>query len=635
MPYTPLTREQFANLKKAGYTPDKILTMEKIRKQKESVTPASPPKPEMSAGTKAGNAVFGALANPLPKFAPAWGVSIDEQAKPIGGIKSVVNAPLSVANLGLGMVDFFNPFLAVKGFNDAAKEVSLKPEDISWEIVGEAAKEFSGSLYETFVPHAIRKYIQGTTERNMDAIEEANQSMQNDPAQVIPFLMFLKGIGGKYASKTTAKVTDTLNKSMGVIPETTVKVTPDFIKTPITKMVEDTKAWIQQGKDASVSAAVKRASQADDRGKIGVVAPPLERFKEGVQSLGPKLEKTKTFKDVVEVVNKEKKTLEDGISSFLDNDKTSYPLSKYDTTFTKNGSTVSQNFVKQAVKELDQYYKDTKNIGGDAGFNTTDWKTGYVDKLKAKESSSLVDASGKPIVNTTEPTFTIKEVHDLARRYSKAFSKLSFDAAGMPIQDVIGLAHENTRLGLKKSTRALMEKTDTDPFTGEKVPVNTPLVELWDNRLENLYAVKQYAGELAKQVHALETKMRNDPMSVKFLRGLWTTTEIVGLGIPKLASMVLGVATKTAMEYIGRPIPMNALDLQKLLAKDLATIKRGLADTSPNWMQKLVRSVQSLSEVEVPMTKARPTLIPPKWMSPDTTKKLPIILNPSGKEEKK
>lgn len=198
------------------------------------------------------------------------------------------------------------------------------------------------------------------------------------------------------------------------------------------------------------------------------------------------------------------------------------------TTKTKVGDQmVSQNFVSDALNQLEELYVSIKDLPGRA----------KIAEMKTKFASDGL---------------TRVELNNLAKEYGREFSQKAFSKqTGDPLTSINAQAFENTRKGVKEAVRGTMK--------GD-VP------QTLDARLSDLIETSRLTGKMTDRVNALYQKVKKRGMLEKLARG---------------AADVVNAATfNTVSGFISRLLPsnvglkmMNSIDIEKELAKNLKKLE--------------------------------------------------------------
>lgn len=196
-------------------------------------------------------------------------------------------------------------------------------------------------------------------------------------------------------------------------------------------------------------------------------------------------------------------------------------------TTTVGGTKVSQNYVVDALDQLEELYDVVKSPAEKA----------RIINLKQK-----LDSEG----------LFRKEINDLAREYGRVFGSKAFSKTGDPLTSVNAQAFENTRKGLKSTFR--------DTLDGDEA-------KILDGRASDLLETNRLVGKMEEKVNQLFQRAKS--------RGL---LERIGRG---LADIVNVATFNTLSGFLSRMLPsnvglkiMNALDIQTELRKNLKIIER-------------------------------------------------------------
>lgn len=202
-------------------------------------------------------------------------------------------------------------------------------------------------------------------------------------------------------------------------------------------------------------------------------------------------------------------------------------------TATKVGAkTVKQNFVNEAIDQLDELYTSIKD---------------------APKRAEIVSIKNK----LKTEGLTLKEVNDLSRTYGKEFGNKAFSKTGDALTSVNAQAFENTRKGIKNVVRNLMPDETT---------------KMLDQRMSDMFNTNRLVNKMEEKVNALYQKVNK--------RGLLEQVAI------KTADVANKLTFNTVSGFISRMLPsnvglkvMNSIDLEKALSENLKKIN-GLLRTS-------------------------------------------------------
>jgi hypothetical protein len=276
------------------------------------------------------------------------------------------------------------------------------------------------------------------------------------------------------------------------------------------KEIDSVVGSIVQGKTDDILKAKKALSTIDTVG-VKTYSELGTRLNDGVEALAGKVD---------DILEKEGKS----IGALKPNQL---------VTATKVGSkTIKQNFVKDALDQLDELYTSVKDAPSKAG----------IAEIRTK-------------LNTEG--LSLKEVNDLSRTYGREFGGKAFSKMGDPLTSVNAQAFENTRKGIKNAVRNLM-------------PNDT--VKMLDQRMSDLYNTNRLVGKMEEKVGALYQKVQK--------RGL---LEKIAM---KTADVANAVTMNTVSGFVSRLLPsnvglkvMNSIDLENALSKSLKKLN-GLIRTS-------------------------------------------------------
>jgi len=191
--------------------------------------------------------------------------------------------------------------------------------------------------------------------------------------------------------------------------------------------------------------------------------------------------------------------------------------------------TVSQNFVTQALEQLNEVY------------------TKVNDPVNAEKINQLSQ-------KLTTQGLTLREINDLAREHGREVSNKGFNKAGDPLTNINAVAFESTRTGLKTTTR--------DLFGGDKK------LEALDDAMSNLIRVRKLTTDMVENVTKLQQRISE--------RGF-------GEAVGRIAFQILDILTgKIASGFFRSALiprggglkTLNALDLETNLNKNLKELQK-------------------------------------------------------------
>lgn len=321
--------------------------------------------------------------------------------------------------------------------------------------------------------------------------------------------------------------------------------------------------------------ATKRASKATKEidelaGKIGQGKPQdIEQVKKALSNV--EVKGVKTYKQLRERIDEKIKLVSNKLDEVLAKNPTTRTIANLKTVVNVGDQKVATNYVNEAIQQLDNYYKTTNNLAGQA---------------KIQNILSRGNTSG----------LTIKDINDLARLHGQdlsGFNKLSGQlASGLSRQ-----AAENTRKGLKFVARDLF---------GDK------LYQTADGEIQSLIRTRDLSKHMVESVNKLAQKTVKLGLGEQLKQKLLKIADLASLGGIKSFGRFLfrnDPTTKT----------LNALFLEKGLAKNLTKIKSLLnkGDLSREDIIQYLNSYEQESQF------GKPLLLPEKAGMVNSTITLP------------
>ncbi len=251
----------------------------------------------------------------------------------------------------------------------------------------------------------------------------------------------------------------------------------------------------------------------------------------------------KTYADLRERIDENVGALAERLDSFLDAQDSRLPRLKereVETTTRVGSQTVSQNFVVDALDQLDELYRTVKDTPARA----------RIAQIRSKFKSEGLSR---------------RELNDLSRMYGREFRDKAFNKAnGDPLTTVNAQAYENTRKGIKEAVRSTIQG---------KVP------QLLDERMSDLIETNHLVSNMEERVNKLYQRAKK--------RGLMER-------IARRAADVVDVATlHTVSGFISRLLPsnvglktMNAIDLEEALRRNLKKVDKLLAKSDDTELEE-------------------------------------------------
>lgn len=284
--------------------------------------------------------------------------------------------------------------------------------------------------------------------------------------------------------------------------------------------------------DAVRTARIAKASEEVDSvvGKIVQGSTKdIEKAKKALSSINTV--GVKTYEDLGARLNDGIEALSNKVDDILEKEGATVGPLKADklVTVTKVGEKeVKQNFVQDALNQMDEMYQSIKDAPGQARI---------ADIKKKLESEGL----------------TVKEVNDLSRDYNREFGKKAFSPkTGDALTSVNAQAYENTRKGIKNVARSFM-------------PDDT--VKMLDERMSDMFNTNRLVGKMEEKVNSLYQKAQKRGILEKIARG---TADVVNAATFNTLS---GFVSRLLPSNVGLKV-MNSIDLENALSKNLSKIEK-------------------------------------------------------------
>ena len=193
--------------------------------------------------------------------------------------------------------------------------------------------------------------------------------------------------------------------------------------------------------------------------------------------------------------------------------------------FTDVVANKERNFVKRAVEQLKEFYEKTEDL----------------DNLQRIEDLELRFKEG----------ISTLDINDLAREYNRTMPNAFSKRTGEPLTSVNKVAVENTRKGLKESSRSVL------PDDASK---------LLDDEMSNLFTLKRTAEKMESTVQKLQNKVKKRGLFEKVARKAGIAIDVATFGT------VRGFLTSFMPSNIGNKV-LNSLDIESALVKNLKKIE--------------------------------------------------------------
>lgn len=476
MAYQPLTQEQFQSARKAGFSPEKITEMELKRKAQEGGTSTPTVAPKEDGFLKS-------LAKDIVR--PAATLA----ARPIQlGAQLLGASPEAINKVNLGGTVAPVP----TGIKDVVKDVGRAAELASYAVGGGAAKAgFKGAVKTAAVQGAKSGALYGAGSATAEG----------------------KNIGE--IAKDTAIGATTGGALGGVVGG----AVPAALKS------------VNAIRNLHVERAAKAEREFDDllntilqpKPKDASIARKIDSSKEIIGRLDTK--GIRSYADLKDAITDKIEVFAGRLDQALDTDKTQRLLGDLKLDVKVGDAVVSNNFVDDALKQMDEYYTKVGDIKG---------------KEQIKQLRAKADTQG----------LTIKEINDLARTHGRDLN--AFNPSGELASGLSKQAAENTRAGLKSTARG---RFDNELFKSV------------DSEITKLKNVQKLAEKMELEVQKLEQKIKARGLGEKFGRVIAKVLDITSGGVLK------GGAQYFLPRGEGLKV-LNAIDLEKNLSKNLLRLQK-------------------------------------------------------------
>lgn len=247
----------------------------------------------------------------------------------------------------------------------------------------------------------------------------------------------------------------------------------------------------------------------------------------------------KTFKDGVEVLNKQIEENSGKVDTHLSQSKVTYKPSELETKIpVTSGEPIITNPTKDALDQLEKFYEKTNDAQ---------------DLARIKNLQDKFESKG----------LFPKEINDIAREHGAKLN--GYNANGELASGLSKQAAENTRSGVKSTVRSLI----TDDPT-KAIDANTT----------DLIKTRDMFEEMSTKVQQLENKIKNYTPLQKLGRAGGKAVDLFTGGIGKaFLRSVQGFGNDEGQV-------LNALELQKNLSKNLDLLRKLDTMTPPEIVQE-------------------------------------------------
>jgi len=468
-------------------------------------------------GRKNGVGDGGFMNSPIGRFAQAQGPMLQEamdKEKSTGIIERAGNVlgqfGTGVANIAGGFGDvvyggtglnYLNPLdkrsgqekseQAIGGLN---KLVSGVGETVSSPLAASPVLQKGFSLPFEAMKSTIDDNILAAA--GIDKNTEHGQNVSNSIMNAITLAL----VGPKNIAEGA---TGFIDKTKGVIDKVqNIGNTPEGQVARYQRQIDKTIGQIAQGKNVDIP-VVKRAL-----GEVPVKG--VKGYSDLAKTMGSKID---AFKKAVDT-----RLQEHGIT---------YKLSDFDKEVKSGNTTITTNYVKDALDQLQELYQKTN------------------DPENLVRITELANQAQKH-------TLSLLDVNNIAREYGSEFGKKAFDKKGDALTSVNAQAYENVRSGVKKTVRQEMTDTQT---------------QILDQKMSDMIRAKDLAEKMAERVQTLSQKVKERSVGEKLGGTIANIIDAASLGSLK------GFVSKFIPRNLGLKT-LNSLDLEAGLSKALSTIDK-------------------------------------------------------------
>lgn len=355
-----------------------------------------------------------------------------------------------------------------------------------------------------------------------------------------------------------SKGTSAVKETIGQTYDATKGVATDLTKTGI----EATKNALARRQAARAITDAKQVDTLTGTITQGKVAD-IEKAKTALSTIDAR--DVKTYQDLTDSLNEKIKNVSGKLDETLSTNKQERKIDDLSLTQKVGDSTVSHNYVKDAIEQLKAHYTATNDV------------------VKLEKINQLEQEA-----NTTG--LTVKEVNDLARLHGQDIE--AFNANGQAASGLTKQSAENTRSGLKSTAKELF---------GDKT------FQAADDQLTALIRTRDLAKQMTEQVAKLQQKIKERTFGEKIGRLAGTALNIFGLNTPKgFVEYFLGRGTGLKT--------LNALDLEKALQKNLKNLQKALQPgaSEKDVISALQQIIDSAPKTPVKAPEVAPTSKQPK-----------------------
>lgn len=377
---------------------------------------------------------------------------------------------------------------------------------IAPKFVEDAVSKSASAVGETEVAERFATKYSELKEKHPEAMQDIEDII--NIAELVPIVK-----GGSAAIKTGKKG---INK-VSVLTGEALDARRTARIAAATDEVDSVLGKIVQGKKGDIAKA-KRALATIDTSDITNYTELSTKIDDGVEALARKVD------DQLETAGKEIGVLKS--DDFVQTTKV-------------GKTTVKQNFVEDAIEQLDELYTKTKDP---------------TNKARITELKNKLENDG----------LTLKETNDLAREYGREFASKAFSKrSGEPLTSINKQAFENTRRGVKRTIRSKMPDDVT---------------RMLDERISDLINTRRLVSNVDEKVNKLWQRVQKRGLAENIAR--------------KSADIVNAATFNTVSGFVSRLLPsnvglktMNYIDIEKALKKNLKKLDKLLKTTDDKLLE--------------------------------------------------
>jgi hypothetical protein len=451
-----------------------------------------------------------------------------------------------------------SPYTAAKTAWDIGQTISgAQQEGVKFSDI---LKELPGSTGKVLSPPAVTKGIEAGQQKGIgEGIYQGVKSLAEDPFQLLPYGLMLKGIvgkmpvgGAKLAVNTPkGRIYTDLTPGEQAFFNNEIKNIPQTAGKEVLHLDSGTKT-IENATKVSQSEFLKQypeAQQAFDKFNQQNKLPAQEATIKADNAIIGKIlqgkpsdigsgtralqlidiQGIKTYSDLSQVMKSKIENLARAVDEKLGVDETPQTLSELTVKTNVGGKIVSSNYVKMALDGLKEVYQKSN------------------DPANAERINQIIEKAD----NTG---LTAKEVNYIAREFGTEFGTKAFSAkTGEALTSINATGYENIRSGVKNTARQLM------PDAGTKAI---------DKQIADLYNTKRLTDKMVEKVNSLEQRVEKRNWIEKSARAAGIAVDLITFGGVKAFVTKLFFPSNVGLKTL------NSLDLEAQLTKNLKIIDK-------------------------------------------------------------